>query len=119
MDIFSEEILHHYKHPCCTVPLAFATQEASGENVSCGDKVSVRIACAHDRIDDISIIVTGCAISTAFGSLVAQEVKGKTISEVLSWDDATVLSLADGEVSSARKNCAFLAIRALRKALLQ
>ncbi len=119
MDVFSEEILYHYKHPQCSAPLISPTYEATGENVSCGDMVSVTLSCDHDTVHDVGIVVSGCAISTAFGSLVALAVKGRTREEVLSWDDAHILSLVDGEVSPARKNCAFLAFRALRKALLK
>jgi nitrogen fixation NifU-like protein len=61
----------------------------------CGDRLTVRLRMADDRISDIRFEGQGCAISTASASLMTEAVKGKTRSEALQLFDRVHQLLTD------------------------
>lgn len=81
-DIYQEVILDHYRKPRNFHPLEEASQEASGHNPLCGDRVSVFLEIEGDSVKDVSFQGAGCAISTASASLMTEAVKGRTLGEV-------------------------------------
>lgn len=81
-DLYQEIILDHYKKPRNAGRIEQPSCSAAGDNPLCGDKISVTVRKAGDRIEDIRWNGAGCAISTASASLMSEAVKGKTLSEV-------------------------------------
>jgi nitrogen fixation NifU-like protein len=77
-DLYQEIILDHYKKPRNAGRLQEPSCSAAGDNPLCGDKISVTVRTAGDRIEDIRWNGAGCAISTASASLMSEAVKGKT-----------------------------------------
>ena len=77
-DLYQEIILDHYKKPRNAGRLQEPSCSAAGDNPLCGDKISVTVRTAGDRIEDIRWSGAGCAISTASASLMSEAVKGKT-----------------------------------------
>jgi len=84
-DLYQEVILDHNKRPRNFGPLPDATQSARGHNPLCGDKLTLSLKIAGDRIENVSFEGSGCAISKASASLMTDAIKGRTI------DDATRL----------------------------
>lgn len=84
-DLYQEVILDHNKRPRNFGPLPDATQSAKGHNPLCGDKLTLSLKIAGDRIENVSFEGSGCAISKASASLMTDAIKGQTI------DDATRL----------------------------
>jgi len=80
-DLYQEIILDHYKKPRNAGRIEQPTCSAAGDNPLCGDKISVTVKKAGDRIEDIRWNGAGCAISTASASLMSEAVKGKTLRE--------------------------------------
>jgi nitrogen fixation NifU-like protein len=80
-ELYQETILGHHKKPRNFRALADATHTMEGYNPLCGDKVTVYLKLAGDRIDDIAFQGTGCAISTASASMMTEALKGKTLAE--------------------------------------
>ncbi len=58
-----------------------ASHHAEGYNPLCGDKITIYLKMAGDRIEDVSFEGRGCAISTASASLMSEILKGKTEAE--------------------------------------
>src|SRR5262245_22210006 len=83
-DLYQEVILDHNRRPRNYGPLTEANREAKGHNPLCGDRLTVFLKMAGDRIDDIHFEGSGCAISKASASLMTEAVKGKTISDAAS-----------------------------------
>jgi nitrogen fixation NifU-like protein len=80
-ELYQDIILDHGRHPRNLRALPSATHLAKGHNPLCGDRVTVYLAVAGDKIDDVSFEGRGCAISTAAASLMTEVLKGKTIDE--------------------------------------
>lgn len=81
-DLYQEIILDHYRRPRHFGPLPDADREAEGHNPLCGDRIKVYLALEGDRVTDVRFEGSGCAISTASASLMAEALVGKTVAEV-------------------------------------
>jgi nitrogen fixation NifU-like protein len=82
-DLYRDVILDHNRRPRNFGPLEPANALADGFNPLCGDRLTVRLNLAEDRIENIRFEGQGCAISTASASLMTEAVKGKTRGEAL------------------------------------
>jgi nitrogen fixation NifU-like protein len=81
-ELYQEVILDHGKRPRNFRHPADANREAKGDNPLCGDKVTIYLKLSPDRrIEDVAFEGRGCAISTAFASLMTELLKGKTEAE--------------------------------------
>jgi nitrogen fixation protein NifU and related proteins len=76
-DLYRDVILDHNRAPRNFGRLEPADAHAEGHNPLCGDRLSVSLRLAGDRIEDIRFEGKGCAISTASASLMTEAVKGK------------------------------------------
>jgi nitrogen fixation protein NifU and related proteins len=83
-DLYQEVILDHNRRPRNYGPLADADRQARGHNPLCGDRLTVFLKMAGDRIADIRFEGSGCAISKASASLMTEAVKGKSVAEAAS-----------------------------------
>lgn len=82
-DLYQEVILDHNRRPRNFGTLAGADRQAHGHNPLCGDRLTVYLKVAGDRIEDIRFEGAGCAISKASASLMTDAVKGRTVPEVI------------------------------------
>lgn len=80
-DLYQEVILDHTKNPRNFKELEGATHDAKGHNPLCGDRLTVYLVVKDGRIDDVSFVGAGCAISTASASMMSEALKGKSASE--------------------------------------
>lgn len=81
-DLYQEIILDHYKKPRNAGRLEEPSCSASGDNPLCGDKISVTVKKAGDKVEDIRWKGAGCAISTASASLMSEAIKGKSTKDI-------------------------------------
>jgi nitrogen fixation NifU-like protein len=80
-ELYQQVILDHNKSPRNFKKLETANHFAEGYNPLCGDRIDVYVKLNDDKIEDISFVGSGCAISKASASLMSTMVKGKTIEE--------------------------------------
>ena len=80
-ELYQELIIDHSKRPRNFKVLETANRKLEGYNPLCGDKITVFLELAHDRVQDVSFQGSGCAISTASASVMTESVKGKTLAE--------------------------------------
>jgi nitrogen fixation NifU-like protein len=80
-ELYQQVILDHNKSPRNFKILEKANHFAEGYNPLCGDKIDVYVKLEDDKIEDISFVGSGCAISKSSASLMSTMVKGKTIKE--------------------------------------
>jgi nitrogen fixation NifU-like protein len=94
-DLYRDVILDHNRRPRNFGPLEDAQAVAEGVNPLCGDRLTLRLNLADDRIENIRFEGQGCAISTASASLMTEAVKGKTRAEALRLFDRVHRLLTD------------------------
>jgi nitrogen fixation protein NifU and related proteins len=80
-ELYQDIILDHGRHPRNFGKLDHPSHFAHGHNPLCGDKITVYLTVAGDRIEDVKFEGRGCAISTASSSLMSEILKGKTVAE--------------------------------------
>lgn len=131
--LYRPHILDHARHPRHKGVLADATHSGREVNASCGDVcemtlvipsiVALRISQGDtekrrrvegSHVTSIMFDGQGCALSTAAGSLLCESIEGRPLAVP---SDEEFLQLLGVEVTSGRRDCALLPLRALRKAL--
>lgn len=115
-EIYTDLILELYRNPVNRGSVKNYDLKFSGGNPVCGDEVSFEIKLEGNRIKEIMFSGHGCAISTAAESLLTQEVKGKTIEEVLAMTNRDVFASL-GNIIQTRVKCALLGLHVLKEGL--
>ncbi|MBM4397305.1 MAG: SUF system NifU family Fe-S cluster assembly protein [Deltaproteobacteria bacterium] len=78
-DLDREVVLDHYLRPAGRDPVDDCQVEWEGRNPLCGDEVTVRVRLDGDRIAGLQVVGHGCSVSVASGSMLASELKGRTL----------------------------------------
>lgn len=121
MDLYQEAILDELKQPQHKSVLADADVQVHETNASCGDEVTVFLKLSPDKktITELTWQGNGCAISQATMSLLAAELQGKAVAEVLSLQQADLEALLGLEqpIAYGRVKCLMLGLRAVQRAL--
>ena len=81
-ELYQEVILDHSKNPRHFREMPEANRHADGHNPLCGDRVTVHLHLEGDVVEDVSFKGTGCSISTASASMMADALRGKKVDEV-------------------------------------
>jgi nitrogen fixation NifU-like protein len=81
-DLYQEVILDHNRRPRNYGALAGANRTAQGHNPLCGDRLTLYVEVAGDRIAGVSFEGSGCAISKASASIMTDAIKGRSLGEV-------------------------------------
>jgi nitrogen fixation NifU-like protein len=132
-DLYQDAILDHSQHPRNFGPLPGADRSASADNPFCGDRVTVALALAGERVADARFEGAGCAIAMASASMLTEAIKTRTRAEIETLARAFEAFLAGaapdpaalGELAAfaavarypVRAKCARLAWQALAAAL--
>ena len=126
-DLYREVILQEVAEPQNVGKLAHPTHERAETNASCGDQVTVQLEVTSVSNGEESAVIknmawqgNGCAISQASMSLLSEVVIGKSVTEVKSLTDKTVLNLLGlEEINPGREKCMMLGLKAVQRALEQ
>ena len=117
MDLYTETILNHYQHPHHAGELSNPTVKVAEDNPLCGDRISLELIIKNGTVAGIGFVGTGCAISQAAMSLLADEIENKKVSILKKLKPAKVYSLLHVPISPGRVKCALLGFATLQKAL--
>lgn len=79
MDLYQELILEHYKRPVNAGLREPFEAEVHHVNPTCGDEVTLRVHLDGETVEDVSYDATGCSISVASASILAEEVTGGSV----------------------------------------
>jgi len=84
-DLYQQVILEHYKKPRHKGKTNPVHRSQKGHNPSCGDTIelSLQLNDAGDTILDAKFEGEGCAISIASADLMAEALKGKSVTQAL------------------------------------
>jgi len=88
----------------------------TGENASCGDKLTfdIRLADNNETIEEVSFRGDGCAISLASTSILAEKLPGMTLEDVRELDRDDAIDTLDIDISPMRIDCAILVERVVQ-----
>lgn len=83
--MYQEVILDHYKNPLHSGLRDPYEAEVHHVNPSCGDELTLRVHLSEDgkTVEDVSYAATGCSISQASTSVMADEIIGLPVAEAL------------------------------------
>ncbi|OGH11863.1 MAG: SUF system NifU family Fe-S cluster assembly protein [Candidatus Levybacteria bacterium RIFCSPHIGHO2_01_FULL_36_15] len=115
--LYREIILEHWQNPQNYGVLANAEIDIVEFNPLCGDEIRIMVKIKNKKIERISFVSTGCAISRASASLFIEMVKGKQIKHIKRMKPNDFLKTLEIEISPSRLKCALLAYSTLQKAL--
>ncbi len=113
--MYREEILEHWQNPQNFGEMKGADLVFDQVNPLCGDEVTFFFKIKKGRIEKVTFVGNGCAISTASASMLSEVIKGKSISSVSKITGENILEMLGGPVAPARLKCAFLPLEAIRK----
>jgi nitrogen fixation NifU-like protein len=119
MVVYSKEILDHHQNPRNRGVLEGANRKAKEESPLCGctDWVELFLKVKDDKVEDAKFQGEGCIISMATASMLTEQVKGKSTSEVGKINEDEIRQTFGDSLTSFREKCAFLSLQALRSAL--
>ena len=87
-ELYQSVILDHNRSPRNYRRMEGADRKAQGNNPLCGDELTVWLKLgAEGRIEDVSFLGSGCAISKASASMMTAAVKGRRRDEVIALFD--------------------------------
>lgn len=83
--MYQEVILDHYKNPLHSGLRDPFEAEVHHVNPSCGDELTLRVHLSEDgrTVEDVSYAATGCSISQASTSVMADEIIGLPVAEAM------------------------------------
>lgn len=81
-DLYRDVILDHNRNPRNFGHLDPADARAEGHNPLCGDRLTITLRLAGDKVEDVKFEGNGCAISVASASMMSEAVKGRDRGQV-------------------------------------
>lgn len=119
MELYRSEILEHARNPRNWGEMKDATAKVQLPNPLCGDVVDLFLKLEGDApvIKEVKFTTNGCIISVASSSMLTEAIKGKDKNEALALSEDDVLAWFGGTLTSSRRDCAFLPLKALREVL--
>ena len=111
-ELYQQVILDHSRKPRHFHVLPGANRTAEGNNPLCGDHYTVFLQLEDGVIRDISFQGAGCAISKASASMMADELKGKTVAAAREYFSQYQNMVTTGQMDEEAmgKLCAFAGV---------
>lgn len=113
-ELYRENILEHYQHPRNKGTLEDADITYEDANPLCGDRIRMDFKIRDGRIEKVRFSGTGCSISQAAASMMAERIEGKTLEEVKALGREDVLEMIGIELGPVRLKCALLALKTIK-----
>ncbi len=118
-DLYRDIVLDHWRMPRHAALIDGANHQATILNEQCGDQAAVALKIDEGKIRDVSIVVDGCALATASGSVLAEHLIGESIDNLKKLTDADIRHWLGGiDAITARINCIQLALITAKRAVI-
>lgn len=115
---FMEMVLDHYENPRNYGELESASVVQEGGNPGCGDVLRVYLNVDSDGVvEEIRFSGEGCMLSQSGASIVLENMRGKTISEIEAIPADIVVDMLGKKMVATRPDCARLGFNTLKKAV--
>lgn len=114
-------LVQHAQRPRHTAPLHDADITVPGGNPGCGDLLTAYLKAApgDNRVAAVSFVGTGCGLSQAAASILAERMNRDhpSFDQVLEFTYEQMMDLVGRDVADARPRCATLALGTLKAAV--
>lgn len=118
MSLYKQELIDHYRNPRHHGLLANPSFTSEQANPACGDTVIFTGVITQQTVTDLGFTGTGCVISIAAASLLAEQSIGLSIDGILSLTADDIKKLIGLELGPVRLRCALLALQALQHGII-
>ena len=115
-ELYHDAIMAHARAPHHAGPLAEADGRATVDNPLCGDRVTIELKLAGDRVAAVGQTVRGCALCQASASMLADGALGAAPDEVATARDTIKAMLRDAAPPPDGRWAAFAAFLPARPA---
>lgn len=119
MNMYLENIIDLYKNPLNHGELKDASISHRAYSPFCGDDITVDLKIEEGKVIDVKHRGVGCAISQASISLLTEEIKDKTLEEILQIKPDQVVEMLGIELGPVRLKCALLGLEGIHQAVLK
>jgi nitrogen fixation NifU-like protein len=101
--LYQDTILEHQAHPRNHGPLTTATHGARVDNPLCGDRITLRLRLAGERVVEARFVGDGCALAIASASLLTTMVAGQRVDQAraLEHELGKLLARSDADYAEA------------------
>ena len=113
-DLYDDYILDHYESPYHRGHVEHPTIAHEDENPLCGDQVRLELVVDGDRVKEAWFDGHGCAISQAAASILAEEIEGKSLEDLKSFQAPQMLDLLRVRLTASRQKCGLLCFKILK-----
>lgn len=114
-DLYRELIVDRYQNPLYRGELDPNDITFEDDNPLCGDHIRIDLRLdKQERVVEAAFNGQGCAISQASADLLLEEVVGKHLDEVKSFNKEDLLELLGIELGPVRLKCALLSLKVLK-----
>ena len=118
-DMYENHVLRHFEEPYHRGKLEGATHGRRVDNPVCGDSVEMQLRIGPNGIlEEVWFTASGCIISQASASMLAQYAERRTIDQVNVMAPQQMLELFEARLTIRRQQCCRLAWQALRAAIV-
>lgn len=111
---FQELILDHFKYPRHKKTITGPTFSSGQSNPSCGDKITFEGIVKDGVITEIGFTGSGCVISQASASMLAEKCLGKSVNDVMALSKDDITGMLNTALGPNRLKCALLSLQALK-----
>jgi nitrogen fixation NifU-like protein len=116
-NLYSKEIIEHYKNPRNFKKLDKPNHSGKAINSVCGDEIYFEISEKDGKVDELGFQGIGCAICVGAMSMLSEKIKDSSVDELKELSERSVLDLVGMEPDSPRVKCATLSVEAIHNAL--
>ncbi len=112
-----DNIIDLYKNPLNQGELVGASVTYRAYNPLCGDDITVDLLIQENAVMEVKHRGVGCAISQAAVSMLTEEIKGKSLEEVMALKKEDVIDMLGIELGPVRLKCALLGLESIHAAI--
>jgi len=115
--LYRQEFMDIYKSGVNYGQMPDPTLTGDKVNSVCGDKMTLQLKLADDKVADAKFSGVSCAVSKTSASILTEFIKGKTVKELQNLTEAQILELIKFDLTASRQQCALLCYYALQEAI--
>ena len=113
---YSDKVLDHFLNPRNIGVIKGASAIGNGGNRECGDVIRLYLEIEGDIIVDSKVKVFGCPVVIACASVLTEMIKGKTVTQALSFTNENISDILGG-LPTEKLHCSELVEAVLKDAV--
>jgi nitrogen fixation NifU-like protein len=117
MKLYQEELMEHYRASSHRGELENPSFSASDDNPSCGDRISMQGIVENNILISIKFTGSGCILSQASASIIAEYFEKKSLHEILQCDKKVIIEHIGFPLGPNRVKCALLPLFVLQEGI--